>query len=268
MEIIYKELINGIRDYCDTTQCHGFVIGISGGKDSTVVAKLLVDAIGKEKVFGILMPNGEQIDIQDSIRVCETLDIDYHIVNIHGIFNSMLSAIHEPDTSNTELEYDEYGNLYPSSEPKDRFATSVKGKKFQINPKSLTNIPPRIRMTILYAIAQTLGYRVCGTGNKSEHFIGWFTKWGDGACDFNPIANLTCTEVMKLGEYMGLPKDLVYKTPSDGLTGKSDEENFGFTYKELDDYLSKPVVTIDTNSLYKIEDLHKKSLHKTKVYEL
>ena len=94
-------------------------------------------------------------------------------------------------------------------------------------------------MTTLYAIAQSLGYLVAGTGNKSERFVGWFTKWGDGACDINPIAHLTCTEVIELGDYLGLPYDLVHKTPADGLTGKSDEDNLGFTYKELDSLIKK-----------------------------
>lgn len=122
-------------------------------------------------------------------------------------------------------------------------------------------------MTVLYAIAQSIGYRVCGTGNKSEHYIGWFTKWGDGACDFNPIAHLTCTEVVELGHYLGLPAELVDKTPADGLTGKSDEDNFGFTYKELDTFLAEPNI-ISTHNSDKFMEMHKNSQHKTVVYEL
>lgn len=270
MKKIYNSIIKGIQNYCVNTSCKGFVIGISGGKDSTVVAKLLVDAIGADKVLGILMPNGEQTDIKDSIKVCELLGINYHTVNINCIYNCLLSAIHEPDSSNVEMLYDEYGNMYPANEPKERIATTNDGFQFQISPKARTNIPPRLRMTVLYAIAQSIGYRVCGTGNKSEHYIGWFTKWGDGACDFNPIADLTCTEVIELGHYMGLPDDLVDKTPADGLTGKSDEENFGFTYKELDQYISDPSsVTVHNMDNYpKFDEMHKKSQHKTKVYEL
>ena len=267
MEKIYNRIIKGIRDYCTNTNCRGFVIGISGGKDSTVVAKLLIDAIGVYKVLGVLIPNGEQTDIKDSIKVCELLGIDYHIVNIHNVYKSLLSAIHEPDSSNCPMNYDEYGNLYPAREPEERVATTHNEFRFQVSPKARTNIPPRLRMTVLYAIAQSIGYRVCGTGNKSEHYIGWFTKWGDGACDFNPIANLTCTEVIELGHYMELPDDLVDKTPADGLTGKSDEENFGFTYKELDQYISDPSILFTHNS-DKFDEMHKKSQHKTKVYEL
>lgn len=269
MKKIYDKIIKGIQNYCANTGCRGFVIGCSGGKDSTVVAKLLVDAIGANKVLGILMPNGEQIDIKDSIKVCELLGINYHTVNIQYVYESILSAIHVPYSP--EYETDEYGNMYPDPIPAaERIATTNNGFQFQINPKARTNIPPRLRMTVLYAIAQSIGYRVCGTSNKSEHYIGWFTKWGDGACDFNPIADLTCTEVIELGHYIGLPDDLVDKTPADGLTGKSDEENFGFTYKELDEYINNPSsVTVHNMDNYpKFDEMHKKSQHKTKVYEL
>lgn len=266
MKEIYNRLIKGIRDYCNNTNCRGFVIGCSGGKDSTVVAKLLVDAIGTEKILGILMPNGEQADIADSIKVCNLLGINYHTVNIRNIYNSVLSAIHEPDSSQTKMIPDIDGSWYPETEPQDRKAITNSGFQFQVSPKSRTNIPPRIRMTVLYAIAQSIGYRVCGTGNLSEHYVGWFTKWGDGACDFNPIVNLTCTEVMELGHYMGLPDDLVYKEPADGLTGKSDKDNFGFTYKELDAFIRNPG-TLTPNS-NKFVDMHKKSRHKLAPYEL
>ena len=267
MEKIYNKLISGIQKYCKNTGCRGFILGVSGGKDSTVVAKLLVDAIGPDKVLGILMPNGEQKDIADSIKICELLGINYHIVNIRNIYNSLLSAIHEPQSSQTKMIIDIDGSWYPETEPADRIATTENGFQFQVSPKSRTNIPPRIRMTVLYAIAQSIGYRVCGTGNLSEHYIGWFTKWGDRACDFNLIAHLTCTEVMELGHYMGLPDDLVYKTPADGLTGKSDEDNFGFTYKELDRFIREPNI-ISTHNSDKFIEMHKNSEHKTVVYEL
>ena len=264
-EKIYNKIIKGIRDYCTNTGCRGFTIGISGGKDSTVVAKLLVDAIGADKVLGVLMPNGEQYDIKDSIKVCKLLGINYHTVNIRNIYNSILSAIHEPQSSQTKMIMYPNRTFLPETEPQDRVATTNNGFEFQVSPKARTNISPRLRMTVLYAIAQSIGYRVCGTGNKSEHYIGWYTKWGDGACDFNPIANLTCTEVVELGHYLGLPAELVDKTPADGLTGKSDEENFGFTYKELDEYLTCLSITPNSNKFIKMNE---KSQHKTKVYEL
>lgn len=232
MEKIYNKLIRGIRYYCDTTNCKGFVINISGGKDSTIVAKLLVDALGVDRVFGILQPNGDQIDINDAYKVVDLLNIKYTTINIEPILNISLGVIDIP-----------------------------------ITEKAITNLLARIRMCNAYAIAQSIGYRVCGTGNKSEHYIGWFTKWGDGACDFNPIAHLTCTEVVELGHYLGLPAELVDKTPADGLTGKSDEDNFGFTYKELDTFLTEPNVVFTHNSA-KFMEMHKNSQHKTIVYEL
>jgi NAD+ synthase len=123
-------------------------------------------------------------------------------------------------------------------------------------------------MTTLYAIAQTLGYRVIGTGNASERYIGWFTKYGDGGCDLNPIAHLTCTEVIELGKELckefNLPIGLVVKKPADGLTGKSDEENFGFSYKQLDDYIREKA-DIPFSVYEKISRLHKYSEHKLKM---
>ena len=201
-----QNLLNWIREYFkEHSSVKGAVIGISGGKDSTVVSKLLVEALGKERVFGVLMPNGEQKDINDSLKVVELLDINYKVVNIEKAYNGILEAI----------------NI-------ENIAAAAK-----------TNIGPRLRMTTLYAIAADMGYMVCGTGNKSEKFVGYTTKWGDGASDFNPIGNLTTEEVKAIGDYLGLPKYLVHKTPSDGLCGKSDEENLGFTYNDVNTYIEK-----------------------------
>lgn len=276
MEKKYKEIISFLKEYQERTQVKGYVLGISGGKDSTVVAKLLVDAIGKENVLGVLMPNGEQTDINDSIKVCNLLGINYHTVNIRGVYNSVISAIHEPQSSQTKMIPDIDGNWYPETEPEDRKATTENGFEFQVSLKARTNISPRLRMTVLYAIAQTLGYRVAGTGNKSEAFIGWFTKWGDGGCDIDPIAHLTCTEVIELGDYLGLPYDLVHKTPADGLTGKSDEENLGFTYAEIDHFINKYETLISTGHIeepftmrdIEISKMHDRAYHKTSVIKL
>lgn len=240
----YERVIDFIRSYTDTTSAKGYVIGISSGKDSTVVAKLLVDAVGKDKVFGVLMPNGPQKDIEDSITVCDYLGINFVTVNIRQTYAELIGAIDRNDMF--------------------------------VSTKAIINIPPRLRMTVLYTIAQSKGYRVAGTGNASEAFIGWCTKWGDMACDINPIAHLTCTEVIELGDYMGLPHDLVHKTPADGLTGKSDEENFGFTYKELDDLIEKQRNFEKTGSLtsphteteLKILKLHASAYHKDYVIKL
>lgn len=200
---IKEEILNWLDYYKRTTNCKGVILGVSGGKDSTVVAMLSKLVFG-DNVFGVIMPNGTQSDIEDAIQVCETLDITHMVVNIQESYNAIIDQI----------------------------------KHVKISDKAKTNIPPRMRMATLYAIGQTLGYRVIGTGNASERYIGWFTKYGDGGVDVNPIAHLTCTEVIELGkelcEEFNLPIDLIIKKPADGLTGKSDEENFGFTYEQLD----------------------------------
>lgn len=235
-----QKIVNWLNEYKENSKAKGVVLGISGGKDSTVVAMLSKLVFG-DNVFGVIMPNGVQKDIDDAITVCEILHINYRIVNINDAYKNLLDSI-------------EYCPGLASLE---------------ITDKAKTNIPPRLRMTTLYAIAQTLGYRVIGTGNASERYIGWFTKYGDGGCDLNPIAHLTCTEVIELGkqlcEEFNLPIDLIVKKPADGLTGKSDEENFGFTYKQLDDYVRLVDGSGNTEIDEKIEKLHKYSEHKLKM---
>lgn len=214
----YNQIIHFLQDYLDKSKCDGYVINISGGKDSTIVAKLLVDAVGCNKVLGILQPNGTQIDIDDSINVCNLLNINYIRINIQDTFKSIISGIEKnKDLTESEVTY--------------RLPT--------VSNKAKTNIAPRIRMLNAYAIAQTLNYLVVGTGNRSEITIGWCTKWGDMACDINPIAHLTCTEVVELGDYLELPHSLVHKVPADGLTGKSDEENIGLSYAEIDHLITE-----------------------------
>ncbi len=201
-----ENIIKWISDYFKNQPgAKGAIIGISGGKDSSIVATLLVKALGKERVFGVLMPNGIQKDIADSLRVVDILGISHKIVNIEKAYNGLLEGISE-----------------------DNLSVDAK-----------INIPPRLRMTTLYAIGSSMHYRVCGTGNKSEGFVGYTTKWGDNAYDFNPIGDLTTEEVIALGDILGLPYELVHKTPSDGLSGKSDEEKLGFTYKQINDYIEK-----------------------------
>lgn len=199
-----ENIINWIKEYFEAQpNAKGAIIGISGGKDSLVAAKLLVEALGKESVFGVLMPNGEQKDIADSLRVVDILGINYKIVNIEKAYNGLLEAIAD--------------------------------KNLSIDAK--INIPPRIRMTTLYAIGTNINYRICGTGNKSEGFVGYTTKWGDNAFDFNPIGDLTTGEVVAVGDSLGLPYELVHKTPSDGLSGKSDEDKLGFSYDKINEYI-------------------------------
>lgn len=183
------------------------VIGISGGKDSTVCAALLTEALGKERVIGVMMPNGEQADISDSKKVIDTLGISGIEVNIKGMYNDLVSRI---------------GDWYEGDEIPKLFTT---------------NTPARLRMTTLYGIAAIYSGFVCNTCNRSEDYVGYSTKYGDAAGDFTLLNGLTKTEVVELGDYMKLPSDLVHKTPSDGMCGKTDEDNMGFTYDTLDEYL-------------------------------
>lgn len=248
---MYKDrVINWLKDYKEKTNCKGVVIGISGGKDSTVVAMLAKKVWGKD-VFGIVMPNGVQSDIDDAINVCKKLKIKHRVVNLETVYNSLLFNIETKVAKSDITGEKEFLHNCP-----------------KISKKAKTNIAPRLRMTVLYAVAQTLGYRVIGTGNASERYIGWFTKYGDGGCDLNPLAHIRCTEVIELGlalcEEFGLPKELIKKKPADGLTGKSDEDNFGFTYKQLDDYMEEHTSGNDEVDS-KIEQLHKYSEHKIRM---
>lgn len=231
-----QDIIDWIKDWFEnySGNAKGIIIGISGGKDSTVVAKLCAEAIGKDKVFGVLMPNGEQKDIQDSIDVCNHLGINYRIVNIGKVYDAIIEQIRYNGTENI----------------------------FSLNEHTKTNIPPRLRMTTLYAIGQEMGYRVAGTGNASEAFIGYFTKWGDGACDFNPIADLTTDEVIAVGDYLGLPHHLVHKTPADGLCGKSDEDNLGYSYKMVNKCINTGHCS-NKDIEEKIKKAHEYNKHKT-----
>ncbi len=210
------------------------VIGLSGGKDSTIVANLLVRALGKERVVGVLMPNGVQADIADSIEVAQSLDIKYYVVNIADAVNGLKNTL-------TAL---------------DGF---VPTKDMEIN------IPPRIRMTTLYAVAQAqpMGGRVVNTCNRSEDYIGYSTKYGDAAGDFSPCANYTVTEMRLLGAELGIAAHLVQKAPSDGLSGMTDEEKIGFTYDTLDRYILTGVCEDETLRA-KIDRMHVLNLHKLK----
>lgn len=259
-----NEIVNWIKEYAKASNLRGVVIGVSGGKDSAVVAALCCEALGKHNVFGVLMPNNVQSDISDSKEVVEFLGIKNVTINIGSAYKELVSTINDSMS----------GSIFePDSKIKKLDKESNQAHDF-LNDKTKTNIPPRLRMTTLYAVAQELGYRVAGTGNRSEAYVGWFTKWGDGAHDFNPIAHLTTEQVINVGIELGLPEHLVKKTPADGLTGKSDEDNLGFTYKKLNDFILKSelkstyVGDNDEESIddvvvkLKIEKLHKISAHK------
>ena len=214
----------------------GAVIGLSGGKDSTIVGRLLVDALGRDRVTGVLMPDGEQKDIGDSLEAARLLGIRYYVVNIKAATAGLISGIEE-----------------------------ACGDGLKLGRDSLINIPPRIRMSVLYAVAQSLpgGGRVVNTCNLSEDYIGYSTKYGDAAGDFSPCADFTVTQMKMIGDALGLPAELVHKTPSDGLSGMSDEEKIGFSYETLDRYIETGECG-DADIKARIDRMHRANLHKLK----
>ncbi|MBE6653990.1 MAG: NAD(+) synthase [Ruminococcaceae bacterium] len=212
------------------------IIGISGGKDSSVVAALCCRALGKERVFGVLMPDGEQCDIDYSHDLCEFLEIENIVVDIHPAVAGVYEAL---------------------------------GGRIEISEQSRINLPPRIRMTTLYAISQSKNGRVANTCNLSEDWVGYSTRYGDSAGDFGPISRLTVAEVKEMGRYLGLPEKFIEKAPSDGLSGKTDEDKLGFTYAMLDKYIREGVID-DEEKKAKIDRLHvinKFKLETLPVYE-
>ncbi len=207
------------------------VLGISGGKDSCVTAALLARALGKDRVVGVMMPDGVQSDINDSKAVVEFLGIRNFTVNIGETTKALKKALEDVGSS--------------------------------VSRDTQINMPPRIRMSVLYAVAQGLeeGGRVINTCNKSEDYIGYSTKYGDAAGDMSILAGLTVEEVLQVGDYLGLPSNLVHKTPSDGLSGMSDEDKIGFTYAVLDKYIATGVCE-DEAVKAKIDRMHVLNLHK------
>lgn len=208
---VTKELLIWLRNWFEANGkgCNA-VLGISGGKDSTVAAALCAKALGKDRVIGVLMPNGIQSDISDSRRVCNILDIPNVTINIKDAVDAEKRLVTK---AIKELEKDE------------------------LTSQTIINLPPRIRMATLYALSQTMNGRVINTCNLSEEWVGYSTRWGDSVGDVAPLAQFTVEEVRKIGLALGMPYELVYKTPSDGLCGKTDEDNLGFTYAMLDKYL-------------------------------
>ena len=218
------ELVKWIRKWFDVNgKTSKAVIGISGGKDSTIVAALCVRALGRDRVYGVMMPNGEQKDIDDSIRVCESLGIDNCTINIldsyDGIINQMIES----------------AKLVPSEQ-------------------TYINLAPRLRMSALYAVSQSIGGRVVNTSNLSEFSVGYFTRWADECGDLKPLVNLTKTEVVEIGKTLTeIPLSLIIKTPSDGLSGQSDEDKLGFKYDNLDSHL-RGLPVFNTDELVRITD--------------
>ncbi len=227
-----EKITKWIRDWFDENgKTASAVIGLSGGKDSTIVAALLVKALGKDRVVGVMMPNGEQKDIADSQKVAELLDIKTYTVNIAPAVDGEKKALEEAGVT--------------------------------MSNDANINTPPRIRMTTLYAIAQSLpnGGRVANTCNKSEDYVGYSTKYGDAAGDFSPCSDFLVCQMRAIGDELGLPSELIHKTPSDGLSGMSDEDKLGFTYDTLDKYVLTGICE-DEETKKKIDHLHAINLHK------
>ena len=227
VEKITKDCVEWIREFFDKNGkgCNA-IVGISGGKDSSVAAALCVEALGKDRVIGVLMPCGKQHDIDMAYMLVNHLGIKHYEINIESAVNGLKESM-----------------------------------PFELSEQSVTNLPPRVRMATLYAVAQSHNGRVANTCNLSEDWVGYATRYGDAAGDFSPLSQLTVQEVKEIGAYLGLPDMLVNKTPIDGLCGKTDEENLGFTYAVLDKYIREGVIE-DEETKKLIDTKHKNNLFK------
>ena len=226
---IKNDCVQWIRDFFEKNgkDCNA-VIGISGGKDSSVAAALCVEALGKDRVIGVLMPQGQQHDIDMAYLLVNHLGIKHYEINVKEAVDAVLESMPQ---------------------------------EMKITPQTRQNIPPRIRMSTLYAVSQSCNGRVVNTCNLSEDWVGYSTRYGDAAGDFSPMSNLTVTEVKAIGNCLGLPEELVEKTPIDGLCGKTDEENLGFSYAVLDKYIRTGVCE-DEATKQLIDKKHKMNLFK------
>ena len=224
---VKEECVVWIKDFFEKNGpgCNA-IVGISGGKDSSTVAALCVEALGVERVIGVLMPNGIQSDINAAMLLVDHLGIKHCIVNIKESVDGLKKAM-----------------------------------PFELSDQSTINLPARIRMAALYAVAQSNNGRVANTCNLSEDWVGYATRYGDGAGDFSPLSGLTVQEVKTLGRHLGLPVQLVEKVPIDGLCGKTDEDNLGFTYAVLDRYIRAGEID-DEETKAKIDRMHRLNLYK------
>ena len=227
-----EKIVNWTKEYFSKVGINKCVVGLSGGIDSSLCATILVHALGKENVIGVLLPKGSQHDINCAYQIRDFLGINAYEVNIKDIVDEI-----------------------------NKNVSNAIGENPDNNEAFHINTPPRVRMTILYGFAALNQALVCNTCNLSEDYVGYSTKYGDAAGDFSLLANLTKTEVRALAREFGIPSNLVDKTPEDGLSGKSDEEKLGFTYDVLDEYI-RTGICYDLKTKEKIERMHKANLHK------
>ena len=235
VEKVKNDLVKWLNDwFAENGPGCSAVIGISGGKDSSVTAALCVEALGKDRVIGVLMPNGDQYDIDVSEALVKHLGIRSFTVNIKDAYDGVVNA--------------------------------AKAAGVELSNQSYINLAPRIRMSTLYAVSQSYNGRVINTSNLSEDWVGYSTRYGDSVGDVCPLGKLTVAEVKELGTYLGLPDMFVHKVPSDGLCGKTDEDNLGFTYAVLDRYIRTGEIG-DPETKALIDRKHKANLFKLELMQ-
>lgn len=221
------DIILFIRDFFKKSGGKTAVVGLSGGKDSTIVAALCAEAIGRKNTVGVIIPNGEMADIGEAKEAAELYCGDSYVFNLSSMMMCMNTSVLPLSTEQARI-----------------------------------NLPARMRMCILYYVAQSLTHgRVANTCNLSEDYVGWATRYGDTAGDFAPLHNYTVQEVKAIGRTLGVPEKLVEKVPSDGLCGKTDEEGLGFSYEVLDRYIRTGECD-DTLIKERIDTLHERNLFK------
>lgn len=229
---VKEDCVDWIREWFEKNGkgCNA-IVGISGGLDSAVVAALCVEALGRERVIGVLMPQGVQRDIWFADELCRHLNIKNYEVNIGECVSALKCAVSIPN-------------------------------KIRSTEQAETNLPARIRMATLYYVAQCLNGRVANTCNLSEDWVGYSTRYGDSAGDFSPLSDILKTEVKMMAAELGLPRILIDKSPSDGLCGKTDEENLGFSYETLDEYILTGEYDVPEEAINRIDELHEKNKFK------
>lgn len=246
VEEVTKNCILWIKNWFEKngSGCNA-VLGLSGGKDSTIVAKLCVEALGADRVIGVAMPDNGQ-GTNEADKIAEYLGIKYMVIPIDGV----VAEFHKVwDDQDSDVIW---------------------------SKQSEQNIPPRVRMTMLYALSQTFNGRVANTCNLSEDFVGYATLFGDAAGSFAPLSQLTVTEIYQIGDYLGLPYEWVHKVPDDGLPhSSSDEKKFGFSYAELDRYIREGIVpegacenNPDELKVDKIDRMHRNNKFKTEIVQI